>query len=71
MISLIQSIVDIITSLVGFVINTISGFINILVHIPTYTDFLISTISLLPTMIIPFCVASISIYVIFLIIGRG
>lgn len=71
MIGLLQSIVDIVTSLVNFLVNIITSFVNLLGHIPTYTAFLISSVSYLPTVILPFALASISIYVIFLILNRG
>lgn len=71
MISLLQAIVDVVTSLVNFVINTITSLMALLIHIPTYTSFLIGSLSVLPTLVYPFAVASISIYVIFLVLNRG
>lgn len=71
MIKLLTSIVDIISSVISLVINVITSLINLLLHIPTYTDFLVSGISFLPTVIMPFALASVSIYVIFLLLNRG
>lgn len=71
MIDLLRSIVDTISALIGFVINIVTSLINLLLHIPTYVDFLITSIGFLPTIILPFAVASISIYVVFLLLNRG
>ena len=71
MISLLQSIVDTITSLIGFVIHSIESLINLIAHIPSYVSFLTVSIGYLPTIVMPFCIASISIYVIFLVINRS
>lgn len=71
MISLIQSIVDVIKSLVQFLIHSIDSFLNLLFHIPTYVSFLTVSIGYLPSIIIPFAIASVSIYVVFLILNRG
>lgn len=71
MIDLIQSIVDVLTSIVNFVWNTLVSFITLLGHIPTYVDFLVSTFSHLPTAVMPFCIASVSVYVLFVVLGRN
>lgn len=71
MITLLQSIVDTIVSLVGFVIHTVESLINLIAHIPSYVSFLTVSIGYLPTMIMPFAIASVSIYVVFLILNRG
>lgn len=71
MISLLQSIVDTVTSLVQFVIHTFDSLLNLLAHIPTYVSFLTVSIGYLPSMIIPFAIASVSIYVVFLVLNRG
>lgn len=71
MIDVLTSILDAITSVIGLVINIFTSLISLLAHIPTYTDFLITSIGFLPTVILPFAVASISVYVVFLLLGRG
>lgn len=70
MISLLQSIVNTIISLVSFFINTIMSLIDLLSRIPTYVTFLTEGISFTPSMVQPFLIASISVYIIFLIIDR-
>ena len=70
MITLLQSIVDTVVSLVGFLIHSIGSLLNLVAHIPSYVSFLTVSIGYLPTIIMPFCIASITIYVVFLIINR-
>lgn len=71
MISLLQSIVDAIISMFELVGNIFMSLYTLLIHIPTYVSFLTTSISFLPSMIIPFAAASISVYVIFLVLNRG
>ena len=71
MIRLLQSIVDTITSLISFVIHTVTSLINLIAHIPSYVSFLSVSIGYLPTIVMPFCIASVSLYVVFLILNRG
>lgn len=71
MITLLQSIVDTVTSLVGFVIHSVESLINLIAHIPSYVSFLTVSIGYLPTIVMPFCIASISIYVVFLLVNRS
>lgn len=71
MISLLQSIVDVIKSLIQFLIHSIDSLFNLIGHIPTYVSFLTVSVGYLPSIIIPFAIASVSIYVVFLILNRG
>ena len=71
MINIFNSILDIITSLIGFVINTITSLIVLIGHIPTFVSFATSSAAFLPTMVLPFVLASISIYVVLFILGRS
>lgn len=71
MISLFQSIVDVITSVLNFVINMFKSLLVLLSHLPTYTDFLVSSMSYLPSVVLPFALASVSVYVILFILNRG
>lgn len=71
MISLLQSIVDFITSVFMLIGNTFASLFNLFLHIPTYVSFLATSIGFLPQMILPFAMASISIYVVFLVLNRG
>lgn len=71
MIKLLQSIVDTVVSLVSFVIHTVTSLLNLIAHIPSYVSFLTVSIGYLPSIIMPFAIASVSIYVVFLILNRG
>ena len=71
MINLLKSIVDTIFALVQFLINTVESLLNLLAHLPNYISFLVTSINVLPSVIIPFALASISINVVYLILGRS
>lgn len=70
MLNVLNNLLDTITSLVQFVINSITSLINLLIKIPTYTTFLINSINVLPSIFIPFAIACISIYVVLFVINR-
>lgn len=71
MINLLQSIIDTIRNLVTFIVHFIDSLIKLFTHIPTYISFLTTSINYLPTLIMPFAIASISLYVVFLMLGRN
>lgn len=71
MIGILNSFLDIITSFVGFVINTFTSIIVLIGHIPTFVSFATSSAAYLPTMVLPFVLASVSIYVVLFILGRS
>lgn len=71
MLNLLSQIVNTIIAIVMFFIHTVESFINLLLHLPAYITFLTQSIGLLPAMLIPFAVASISIYVVLMIVGRA
>lgn len=71
MIGLLQSIVDTITSLFMFLWHQITSIIALIGHIPTYVDFLTTSIGYLPDMIMPFCVLSVTIYVVYIVLSFG
>lgn len=70
MIDLLISFVNTVNIIVQFIINSITSLFNLLSLLPTYISYLTTSISFLPTVIMPFALASISIYVVFLIIDR-
>lgn len=70
MISLITSIVDAVTRAVQFAIHSLQSLYYLIAAIPTYLNFLFGTIAFLPSLLIPFCAASISIYVLYLVLNR-
>lgn len=70
MIEILTNIVDFITTLVGFVINTITSLIDLIALIPAQFSFLTTAIASLPPFLIPYCMLFITFTVITYIIGR-
>lgn len=70
MIKLLGALVETVVSLVGFVINTISGFLQLIGNIPVYLAFITSSITHLPPFLIPFCSATVSVLVLQYIVNR-
>lgn len=71
MLDILNQIATTFVSMVQFVINTIESFVNLISKIPQYTAFMVQAIGLLPAIMIPFAIASISIYVVLMILGRN
>lgn len=70
MISLLQSIVNTIISLVSFVISAITSLVALLMRIPTFVSILVSSIGFMPTVWMPISLVTISISVILMVVGR-
>lgn len=70
MIDLLSTITNTISTLVSFFTNSITSLIDLFAQIPTYIAYLTSAIGFAPNVVQPFLLASISIYVIFLLIDR-
>ena len=70
LLSWFQAISDTITTIINLVIGFISGLFNLFIKIPVYFDVLISSINFLPSFIIPFAIASLSIMVIQYVVNR-
>lgn len=71
MINILRSLIDVATNLVEFVVSFFTSFANLLLNIPMYIAFIINNITSLPSILIPFATASISLYVVFLLLGRN
>ena len=71
MISLLESIVNTLSALGAFIVHSIESLFNLLENIPAYVSFLTVSIGYLPNAIMPFAIASISVYVVYLILGRN
>lgn len=71
MIELLKSIVTVITTVITFFIHSIESLISFFLNIPTYAAFLINSVNVLPSVVIPFAIASISLYVMLMVIGRN
>lgn len=59
-----------IESLVSFVVNMVTGLLDLLASIPTILTFLTSSIGHLPPVVLPFATAGITISVVLLVVGR-
>lgn len=70
MLNILRSLLDIITNLINFVINTITSLINFILNIPNYVNVLTTAIGYLPSVLIPFALASVSLYVVLFMIDR-
>lgn len=67
---LIVNFANAIASLVTFVINLISSLVRFIVMIPQYLAQMISVVGLMPAILIPFAVASVTVGVVQYILNR-
>lgn len=70
MIDSLRAVVDFLTSVVSFGYHTLTSIFNLISQIPTYVSFLSVSIGLLPTVLIPFAIASISLYGVLFLLNR-
>lgn len=68
--SILTSIAETIVSLIRFIIHGIQSFLTLILSIPRYLTYLSNAVLSVPNVFIPFLTASISIYVIFLLIRK-
>lgn len=68
--NLLDSIAQFAQALGSFVVSTLQSLFVLLSNIPSYINFLVNTFTIVPAIILPFLLASISIYVVYLILGR-
>ncbi len=71
MLNLLSQIATVISSIIQFVIHAITSLLNFILLIPTYITFIISSINVLPSVLIPFAIASIWVTAYLFIIGRN
>lgn len=72
MITLLKSIVNTVSSFVGFVIHTIETFLNLLAAIPSFTTYVFNLINnMIPAILKPFIIISIIVSIILMIMGRN
>lgn len=71
MINILEAIGNMFVTVFKLIENTLTSFITLLKYIPTYINFLNGTIALLPTIVVPFALVSISLWAIHLCIGRN
>ena len=70
MIGLVESLVNAVSSIFTLITNSISSLLVVIGHIPTFLTFFTTSIAYLPAMIIPFCTVTISLWVIYFVLGR-
>lgn len=71
MINLFNSVVQSISLVIQFIGHTISSLIVLITQIPTYINFLLSSITFMPVLVNPFIVASLACIVMLFIVNRG
>lgn len=70
MLDALTAIISAIQSVIQFLINTVNSLVSFFASIPTYVAFLTSSINLIPSVIVPFAIAGVSVYVVLLLIDR-
>lgn len=70
-VDILKAIANIIASLIQFIVSTLESLFSLFSNLPQYLSFVTTSINVLPAVIIPFALASISIFVIYLVIGRN
>lgn len=71
MINAIYSLFDTLKSIILFVVHSIESLFTLIVNIPKYTLYLSNLFLNVPNVFLPFLVASVSVYVIYLLTGRS
>lgn len=71
MLDILSQLVNTIGALVTFVLHAITSFIAFIAYIPSYLMFITQSIALMPSILIPYATACISVYVILFMIGRN
>ena len=67
----LQWLIDIISSLINLVISIVEGIIQLLSVIPSAVQLLTMSIGVLPSILVGFATATITVCVIFIIVGRN
>lgn len=70
MLKILSEIANSIIAVFQFLVNTITSLLDFFVHIPSYLGFITQSISLLPSILIPFAIASIAIYIFLFTVGK-
>lgn len=70
MLEMLGSMLNVVTTLISFIGNTIFSLISLISRIPTYTVMMIESINILPSFLIPYMIAYISIVVVQYILNR-
>lgn len=70
MIEALKSIIGAIISVISFVAHSLQSLWYFIKHIPQMIGFLSTSLTVLPTVIIPFALATISVYAVFFILNK-
>lgn len=70
MINLLRGIVDFISSCAQFIINIFTSLLSFVAHIPQFSTFVINALNVLPNIVLPFALASVSISIVLFLINR-
>ena len=70
MLNALRSILDIITNLINLVINIFESLINLISNIPNYLNVVTGAIGWLPNVLMPFALASLSLYIVLFLLNR-
>ena len=70
MIQLLQSIVNAISTIFELIISAVKSLVVLIGYIPTYLNYLRSFIQYLPAVFLPFIAISISLWLIYFVLGR-
>lgn len=68
---LLFSIVDIVKNVFSFLLNVIQGLFNFIKMLPKFISYLTDTVGFLPSFLAVFATATVSIAIIYLILGRS
>lgn len=71
MIKALKTIVSVIGTLIQFLINAITGLVNLFTHIPQYLAYTLEMVAILPPYVIPFVTAFVTLAVLLFMINRG
>ena len=70
MIDLLQSIVKAISTIFDLIVSAIKSLVTLITYIPSYLTYLRSFIQYLPAAFLPFIAISISLWLIYFVLGR-
>lgn len=70
MIDLLQSLVNAVSVIFDLIISSIKSLVTIITYIPGYISYLNSFIQYLPAVFLPFIAISISLWLLYFVLGR-
>lgn len=70
MLNVLRSFLDIVINLVNLVINIVESLINLISNIPNYLNVVTGAIGWLPNALMPFALASVSLYIVLFLLNR-